>query len=293
MSNRFDSAKKLIEINHKIFKCPVCGREMAINRTSSLQCKNGHNFDLARHGYVNMLLKPVRSDYDQKMFESRSIIIKSGFFDPLLIAISDLILEKHPRNALAESKILDAGCGEGSHLAKVLINLGQTGTADWLGIGVDISKEAILTAAKEYPNMIWSVADLAKLPFKNDQFDIVLNILSPANYGEFKRVLKKGGLLIKAVPGDDYLIELREILFKDTVKQSYHNDRVIRHFSANINLIDERRISANICLNSEQIEHLIRMTPLAWHGEKAKIDAIIETGTKSITVAFDILVGIK
>ena len=99
--------------------------------------------------------------------------------------------------------------------------------------------------------------------------------------------------MIKAVPGNDYLIELREILFKGTAKQSYHNDRVVRHFSSNINLIDERQISATVCLNSEQIEHLIKMTPLTWHGTKEKIDTIIETGTKSITVAFDILVGIK
>lgn len=293
MSNKFESAKKLIKDNHGIFKCPVCGREMTINRTNSLECKNGHNFDLARHGYVNLLLKPVRSDYDQKMYDSRSTVIKSGFFDSLLIAISDLILEMYPKHELAVSKILDAGCGEGSHLAKILSNLGQTGTVDWLGIGVDISKEAILTAAKEYPNIIWSVADLAKLPFQNDQFDIVLNILSPANYGEFERVLKKGGLLIKAVPGNDYLIELREFLFEGTAKQSYHNDRIIRHFSSNINLIDARQTSATLCLNSEHIEHVIKMTPLARHGKKEKIDAIIETGTKSITVAFDILVGIK
>lgn len=119
----------------------------------------------------------------------------------------------------------------------------------------------------------------------------MLNILSPANYAEFERVLKKGGLLIKAVPGNDYLIELRDVLFKGTDKQSYFNDRVIRHFSANINLIDKLQILANICLNSEQIEHLVKMTPLAWHAEKEKIDEIMRTEIKNITVAFDILVG--
>lgn len=113
-----------------------------------------------------MLLKQVKSDYDQKMFESRTLISKSGFFDHLLSAINDLILEEHSKNELAEGRILDAGCGEGSHLAKILMNLNEVGITDWLGFGVDISKKAIRAASKEYPKYYMVRGRLGKTAFQ-------------------------------------------------------------------------------------------------------------------------------
>ena len=38
--------------------------------------------------------------------------------------------------------------------------------------------------------ILYGVADLARLPFQNRTIDVVLNILSPANYGEFYRILR-------------------------------------------------------------------------------------------------------
>ena len=102
----------------------------------------------------------------------------------------------------------------------------KTGFADLTGVGIDLSKEGIRVAAKEHRDIIWCVADLTKLPLQNQQFDLVLNILSPANYGEFKRVLKEHGILVKLLPTADYLIELRELLFKGTDKELYENDSV-------------------------------------------------------------------
>src|SRR5699024_3874054 len=69
----------------------------------------------------------------------------------------------------------------------------------------DISKEGINLAAATYEEIFFLVADLAHSPFSADSFDTILNILSPSNYQEFKRILKPGGLLIKVVPGADYL----------------------------------------------------------------------------------------
>lgn len=61
---------------------------------------------------------------------------------------------------------------------------------------------------------------MAKSPFGDQSFHIILNILSPSNYKEFKRLLVQDGLVIKVVPRPDYLKELREVLYDDMEKKS-------------------------------------------------------------------------
>ncbi len=285
-----ERAKRLIETNSSLFMCPLCGKRMSfIRKTNSLLCQNKHNFDISRDGYINLLVKQVRSAYDKKLFASRKAIIQSGFFDPMLRVISDLIEENLGTN-ITTSKILDAGCGEGSHLMNILSNLVKRNICS-LGVGIDIAKEGIRAAAKQNADIIWCVADLSKIPFGNNQFDIVLNILSPANYSEFKRVLKTGGLLIKVIPGIEHLIELRDLFYKGTGKQRYSNVRVIDHFDDNFGIVHNRQIIYKTCLSSENIEHLINMTPLTWNVDREKIADLVAMEIKEITVAFDVLVG--
>ncbi|MBA5735303.1 rRNA (guanine-N1)-methyltransferase, partial [Escherichia coli] len=71
----------------------------------------------------------------------------------------------------------------------------------------------------------WTVADLANCPNQAETADVILNILSPSNYVEFKRLLKKDGFLLKVVPEANYLRELREFIYVDE-KSSYSNESV-------------------------------------------------------------------
>ncbi|NLW60541.1 MAG: methyltransferase domain-containing protein [Firmicutes bacterium] len=292
---KIDSAKELILKNSGLFRCPVCEQELGLSRSNSLHCSRGHNYDLAKQGYVNLLLKQEKGGYDKQLFAARKVIGDSGFFDPMRKAISKLIWEVGKGEEWAAARILDAGCGEGSHLAWIWQDLKakKKGFTDILGVGIDLSKEGIRLAAKEYQELIWCVADLTKLPLQDRQFDIVLNILSPANYGEFKRVLKDHGILIKILPAPNYLIELREILFKGTDKELYENDGVKRLFANSFQLIKDQQIHYQVFLKEENLEHLIKMTPLTWNADQEKIAAIIHSGLKSITVAFDLLLGKK
>lgn len=286
-------AKKLIENNIHLFMCPVCGEEMTINDAKSLACLNGHSIDLSRQGYINMLLNSTKTKYDRKMLESRNKISKSGFFDPMIQDISNIILNETPANNRKNSNILDAGCGEGSQLSRVLAILESKTDINFQGVGIDISKEGIRIAARDYPNIIWCVADLSSIPFKNKQFDVVLNILSPSNYMEFHRILKDSGVLIKVIPGSDYLIELRNIFYDRTDKETYSNDKVIKLFSENFNMIENRRIFYDVTLNAENIRHLFKMTPLTWNIEKETMEKAIAKGIKNITADFHIIVGRK
>ena len=284
-------AKKLIKEKRDLFICPVCGGEITIQEAKSLVCLNRHTFDISKRGYINMLLRPVKTDYNKEMLESRNIICKSGFFDPMLSGVSELILEKVKENNLLETTILDAGCGEGSHLSSILRNLKGKVNTNLLGIGIDISKEGINIASRDYTNIIWCVADLAKIPLKDKQFDIVLNILSPANYVEFTRILKDNGILIKVVPGNKYLTELRDLFFDENNKKTYSNDKVIQHFSDNYQIIDHKKILYNVRLPNENTKHLLKMTPLSWNVENERIEKVLNMGIKDITVDFEIIVG--
>src|SRR5699024_9463192 len=127
-------------------------------------------------GYVNLLLKPAKTKYDEELFISRNIVCESGFFDPMLDEVGSIIKERLSDLDLEEIKILDAGCGEGSHLGYIINNLQENTTIDLQGIGIDISKDGILEASRNYFDIIWCVADLANLPFLSKQFDVILNI---------------------------------------------------------------------------------------------------------------------
>lgn len=286
-------AKRIISNNSHLFKCPVCGNKMGIFDSPSLVCINKHSFDLSRQGYINMLLKANKTKYDKDMLESRNIISKSGFFDPMLQQISNFIFKQISIARLQSGFILDAGCGEGSHLSRILAVIQSKSNIKLQGVGIDISKEGIRIAARDYMNIIWCVADLANLPFNSLQFDIVLNILSPASYAEFHRILKDDGILIKVVPGSDYLIELRDIFYDKTDKKSYSNDNVIKLFNENFLLINNERLSYKVTLDEENMRHLLNMTPLTWNIEKEMMSKVEKNGLREITADFHIIIGKK
>src|SRR5699024_1452828 len=106
--------------------------------------------------------------------------------------------------------IFDAGSGEGSHLQKIINECRDRAIT---GIGLDIAKEGIIMASKNYHNPIWLVGDLANIPLTDQSSHVVVNILSPANDMAFKRVLAPEGIIVKIVPRPNYFKELREVIF--------------------------------------------------------------------------------
>ena len=289
-SKKHSVRKMKFKDNISVFKCPVCGNKMDIRDMESLICMDGHCFDIARRGYVNLLQNQWKSKYDKNMFEARSAICRLGFFDPMIEQIGNIIMEL---TNTVKIKILDAGCGEGFHLAQVISYLQNKKTFDIQGLGIDISKEGIQMASRDYPNIIWCVADLAKLPFMKNKFDVVLNILSPANYGEFRQILKQDGVLIKIVPGSSYLAELRSIFYDETDKQSYSNEEVIELFKDNFKIRETQNLKYRVPLNKDSLNQLIEMTPLSWGASDEKIKHVLDSGISKVKVDLTIMVGQK
>ncbi|MFJ7951028.1 putative RNA methyltransferase [Lysinibacillus sp. NPDC096418] len=263
----------LMNENITLFACPICTAQMQVREQGSLMCTVNHSFDVAKQGYVNMMTHAATSKYSKELFESRKAIIESGLYD---------LLEEKIADKIAGAKtVLDTGCGEGSHLARIMMQLEGA-----IGVGIDIAKEGILTAARHYGEQIWCVGDLAKSPYAEASFDAILNILSPANYGEFKRLLTPSGCVVKIVPQSGYLQELRAQLYADSEKETYSNAQTVERFKESFSEVNVERLTYTMPIATELIPALLEMTPMGWH----KVEDIEVTLTE-ITIDLDILVG--
>ena len=132
------------------------------------------------------------------------------------------------------------------------------------------------------------MGDLSRLPLKDGTVAAVLNILSPANYPEFSRVLQSGGVVLKVVPGERYLQEVRALVKDRLRSESYSNERVVRLFEERFDLLVSQEICSTYRLTSEQAVDLISMTPLTQGIEKEQLNL---TALDSVTIHLYILAG--
>ena len=262
------------------FACPVCQEWLTLVETS-LKCSNRHSFDLAKFGYVNLApqIKPS-ANYDKENFQNRQQILEAGFYQAILETISD-ILAMNP----SAKTVLDIGCGEGFYTRKL-----QKSHSDKTFYAFDISKDSVQIAAKSEPNWAvnWFVGDLSRLPIKDASMDILLDIFSPANYGEFQRVLSKDGILIKVIPTENHLKEIRQIVQDQLTKKDYSNQDIKEHFQEHFSIQSSQIASLTRFITSEQKQALLSMTPLLFHIDQTKIDWSQLT---EITIEAEILVG--
>jgi 23S rRNA (guanine745-N1)-methyltransferase len=286
MSKRTNGAKRAANIVHAL-KCPVCGNPVRVEEGGRLLCPENHSFDFAKQGYVNVLTRPAGGHYNKDLFEARRrIMMDSGLYAPFHEATADLI-RKIPLPATRPSVIADIGCGEGTHLHRVLEELSGLNVA---GAGLDIAKEGVQLAARDFQNAVWLVGDLAQSPFADGSINAILNILSPSNYEEFTRMLAPGGRLIKAVPGAGYLRELRETLYSDE-RRTYSNEETIGLFDRHFHRIETIPLRYSVRLVRAQLEDLVRMTPLSWSPDPEAVREFLDRDFAEITVELDLLVG--
>lgn len=110
-----------------------------------------------------------------------------------------------------------------------------------------------------YPNRFYFVGDVNRLPIKSNSIDIVLDILSPFNEKEVKRVLKNNGLFIKVVPNTYYLRELKESINMPL----YSNADAIEHnLVTKFNIINKYSLKYNLPITKEEYVFLFNMTPI-------------------------------
>ena len=262
------------------FACPICQENLTLLE-SSLKCNNRHSFDLAKFGYVNLAPQIKQSaNYDKENFQNRQQILEAGFYQAILEDISNLLAT----NPSAKT-VLDIGCGEGFYSRKL-----QESHSEKTFYAFDISKDSVQIAAKSEPNWAvnWFVGDLARLPIKDASMDILLDIFSPANYGEFRRVLSKDGILIKVIPTKNHLKEIRQRVQDQLTNKDYSNQDIKNHFQEHFTILSSQTASLTKTITTEQLQALLSMTPLLFHVNQSKIDW---SDLTEITIEAEILVG--
>ncbi|AAK76162.1 23S_rRNA m1G745 methyltransferase [Streptococcus pneumoniae] len=262
------------------FACPICQENLTLLETN-FKCCNRHSFDLAKFGYVNLVPQIKQSaNYDKENFQNRQQILEAGFYQAILDAVSDLLA-----SSKTTTTILDIGCGEGFYSRKL-----QESHSEKTFYAFDISKDSVQIAAKSEPNWAvnWFVGDLARLPIKDANMDILLDIFSPANYGEFRRVLSKDGILIKVIPTENHLKEIRQRVQDQLTNKEYSNQDIKEHFQEHFTILSSQTASLTKTITAEQLQALLSMTPLLFHVDQSKIDWSKLT---EITIEAEILVG--
>ena len=285
----------------RVLACPVCGGSLQLQERS-LVCDARHSFDLAKQGYVNLYRGKPINEYTKESFQERQTILEKGMYAHLLEEICDFLIKTYGQDAAevsgADSKpakkvLLDAGCGEGYYTREIAQRLG----AQLELYGTDLSRDSIQLAAGTANGMgsgpadiKWFVSDIGRLPVADKSVDYVLDIFTSANYQEFQRVLADGGYLIKVIPGEGHVKELREAASDQLYHKEYKERRGATVFGEHFDVVLQKTVSRTFEVTPEERDIFIRMTPLLFAVDKSKIDW---TQVKTITVEGQLLIGRK
>ena len=95
-----------------LLTCPICHSPfMQVDQT--LKCAKAHSFDIAREGYVNLLLQKRPGD-TKEMLRARRDILEHGLYSPVSARVNELV-RTHLQPVSDPLHILDAGCGTATH----------------------------------------------------------------------------------------------------------------------------------------------------------------------------------
>jgi 23S rRNA (guanine745-N1)-methyltransferase len=181
-------------------------------------------------------------------------------------------------------RVLDAGCGTGHYLDRVIAGLARRDAASCQGLGIDLSKDSADLASRRHAHLAFAVADIwAPWPIHDACVDLVINVFAPKNFAEMARVLHPDGVLAVAYPGPAHLSELRRafgLLEPRSDKAARYGEAARRYFDD----VRTECIARRVQLEHEAILDVVLMGPDARHRTVASLPPW--SGTRPAT--FDI-----
>ena len=251
--------------------CPICHLPLeAEGRT--LRCGRGHSFDVARQGYVNLLpVQQKRSLHPGDTREqvlSRRAFLESGAYTPIVEAVRAAV-------AGQVGPILDVGCGEGYYAVRVAEAIG----AELMGL--DISKEAVRCAAAKYKGHRWVCGTAAHLPIADASVGVLMSMFALTMPGEFRRVLRRGGIFIQVLAAQDHLMGLKSIIYPEILLKDKDSVPTLEGFT----LLSSTPVRFDFTAQGEQIQNLLSMTPHFWRISQEGAKRLKETATLTDTAS--------
>ena len=243
---------------HPALCCPIDAAPLMMDGLS-LICENGHRFDVARQGYVNLLGpkdKRSKAPGDSKeMVSARAAFLNADFYQPLADACLDITLRYSSTVADGPITLVDAGCGDGYYLNHVQENLPKALRKRTSLIGFDISKWAVQQCARRGDGT-WFVGSNRHIPMAGGSVDLLFDIFGFPDYSSFRRILAAHGRLVRVTPGDRHLIQLREIIYPNIKPRS---DKKL--YLETFKVVSKQQITYEMSVGTEDLKNLLLMTP--------------------------------
>ncbi len=267
----------IIKVMKMQFICPVC-KEKFEKKGNSLVCVNGHCFDYAKSGYVNLLTGSKGGNHgdNRLMINARRGFLSKGYYEPLRNGIVRAVEDR----AFEGAKVVDCGCGEGYYTNEI------AKTANGIELcAFDISKDAVSLAARAGKSVEYAVASSFDIPLENESVDILIEVFSPFCKDEFERVLRKGGKMIMVIPLENHLFELKKAVYDEP----YRNVPSPTGIDGFI-LENRQEIKYDIEIKSnEDIKNLFMMTPYYYKTGAKEQSRLNTLQTLSVKTEFLIL----
>ena len=252
-----------------VLACPVCDASLTIGATAAT-CPNGHAFDRARSGYLNLLLSNKKQSAEPgdspAMMQSRRAFLRGGFYDPMAAAASGAVTELVAGRPQAQ--VADLGCGEGFFTARLPPALDR--------YGIDISRPGIRMATALDRRIHWIVASLHRSPFQPRSLDVALSIFAPIDAADVRRVIRDDGAFVTVTPGPDHLDALRSIIYSSV--KPHPQTPALMAGDTLFEQTQSTRVRYSIVVETTaQIMNLLAMTPYYWNinrATRARIEAL-------------------
>jgi 23S rRNA (guanine745-N1)-methyltransferase len=262
--------------------CPACQLPLRLLE-HTWYCDNGHSYDQAKEGYVNLLLAQHKRSKDpgdnKQMVNARRAFLQEGHYQPLADRLAALIAEYQP---FAQLNLFDVGCGEGYYSHSIVDSL-TLKNIKVQAAGIDISKIAVQKAAKRYAEHSFAVASSYKLPLGDNSQDVIIQIFAPSGATEIKRVLKEQGIWLQVNPAAQHLQQLKQALYDQPLPHKLQDD-----VPEGFRVVEAHNLSFELKLDSpEQRLNLLMMTPFYWSAQPSKLNSMLAT-MSDVSVDFSI-----
>ncbi|MDX2202283.1 MAG: methyltransferase domain-containing protein [Hyphomicrobiaceae bacterium] len=250
------------------FACPIDGLPLASDGKRWI-CSSGHSFDVAREGYCNLLPAQHKASLDpgdsKEMVVARRRFLDAGHYAPISDRLFFLAARAFDEGGVRDACLVDAGCGEGYHIARIAALTQEQGRPGRLTLaGMDVSKWAVKAAARRGVPAAWAVASNRRPPFVAGSVDLIACAFGFPHWAGFAGVLKEGGHVLLADPGPDHLVELRRIIY-ETVRQSLPPPLDAAQKAGFVLVAEETLVYKTAVEGAQAVGDLLRMTP---HGAR-------------------------